>query len=104
PQALGACRIGRWLYDPAGHTLADGDSVLALTGGESNLLRALASRAGQVVARDELAVLCGLEAGGERTIDVQVTRLRRKLEDDAKAPRLLQTVRGKGYLLRTGES
>ncbi|MBU0859940.1 MAG: winged helix-turn-helix domain-containing protein, partial [Alphaproteobacteria bacterium] len=70
------------------------------TGVEANLLRALASRAGQAVSRDELARLCELTAEGERTIDVQVTRLRRKLEDDPKMPRMLQTVRGKGYLLR----
>ena len=66
------------------------------------MLRALARRAGEVVSREELAALCDLDAG-ERTIDVQVTRLRRKIEEDAKTPRYLQTVRGKGYLLRIEE-
>ena len=51
---------------------------------------------------ETLAELCGIDAG-ERTIDVQVTRLRRKLEEDSKTPRYLQTVRGKGYLLRAEE-
>ena len=60
---------------------------------------ALAGRAGEAVSREDLAAICELETG-ERTIDVQVTRLRRKIEDDPKAPRSLQTVRGKGYLLR----
>jgi two-component system phosphate regulon response regulator OmpR len=52
------------------------------------------------VSRQTLAQICGVDAG-ERTIDVQVTRLRRKIEEDTKRPRHLQTVRGKGYLLRT---
>lgn len=93
-------RVGRWRYSLEDNTLTDGDEELRLTGVEANLLRALASRTGQVLSRDELAALCALEAGGERTIDVQVTRLRRKLEDDPRLPRILQTVRGKGYLLR----
>ena len=54
------------------------------------------------LAFEFLADLCGVDAG-ERTIDVQVTRLRRKLEEDSKTPRYLQTVRGKGYLLRAQE-
>lgn len=98
--AAASYRVGRWRYDAADNTLADGDNVVSLTGVEANLLKALAGRAGQAVSRDELAALCALEAEGERTIDVQVTRLRKKLEDDPKAPRMLQTVRGKGYLLR----
>ena len=43
-----------------------------------------------------------MDDAGERTIDVQVTRLRRKLEEDSRLPRFLQTVRGKGYVLRIG--
>lgn len=98
--AAASYRVGRWRYDPDGQNLTDGDETVALTGVEANLLKALAGRAGQAVSREELVVLCGLEAEGERTIDVQVTRLRKKLDDDSKAPRMLQTVRGKGYLLR----
>jgi len=41
-----------------------------------------------------------MDDSGERTIDVQITRLRRKIEEDSRMPRYLQTVRGKGYLLR----
>lgn len=52
-----------------------------------------------VISRERLAELCNLE-GSERAIDVQVTRLRKKIEQDSKAPRYLQTVRGKGYILR----
>lgn len=94
-----AYSVGRWRYEPENGTLTDGAEILRLTGVEANLLRALAGRAGEAVSRDELVVLCALNAEGERTIDVQVTRLRRKLEDDPKMPLVLQTVRGKGYML-----
>lgn len=95
-------RIGRWRYDPAHKELHDGSMIVRLTAVEHNLLCALASRNGTVISREELAEMCGLEAG-ERTIDVQVTRLRPKIEDDPKMPRYLQTVRGKGYLLRVDD-
>ncbi len=105
PEALPlqAFKVGRWDYDPAHKELRGGDETVRLTTVEDNLLCALAGRAGQVVSRDTLAELCDMDAG-ERTIDVQVTRLRRKIEDDPKKPRCLQTVRGKGYLLRIGDS
>ncbi len=92
-------KIGRWVFDVEMEELMAGDEVLKLTTAEVALIRALAADAGQVVSREELALRCGLDAG-ERTIDVQVTRLRRKIEEDSKNPRILQTVRGKGYLLR----
>ena len=93
-------QIGEWQFDPKHDELkgSNGD-ILDLTNVEGNLLRALAESAGEVVSRDELAERCNLDAGG-RTIDVQVTRLRRKIEENTKAPRYLQTMRGKGYLLR----
>ncbi len=97
-----AFKIGRWHFNPNFDELADGEEHLPLTAVEANLLRALASRSGEVMSREELASICGVDAG-ERTIDVQVTRLRRKIEEDTKAPRYLQTVRGKGYLLRSEE-
>jgi two-component system phosphate regulon response regulator OmpR len=103
PRAMKAFAIGRWRYDAETASLEDGAQAVRLTGVEANLLRALASRANQPVSREELAALCEMEAEGERTIDVQVTRLRRKLEDDPRNPLLLQTVRGKGYLLRAEE-
>ncbi|MCM2344728.1 MAG: response regulator [Alphaproteobacteria bacterium] len=99
PETLKNFRVGRWQYDEAVNELQDGEDIIRLTTVEGNLLRALASRAGEVISREDLAALCDLDAG-ERTIDVQVTRLRRKLEDDVKRPRCLQTVRGRGYMLR----
>lgn len=95
-------RIGRWVFAPALSALQDGAEKIALSAAEATLLRALASRPGVVMSREELSRKCALE-GGERAIDVQVTRLRRKLGDDPRSPAWLQTVRGKGYLLRTGE-
>ena len=91
--------IGLWRYDPEQGELVSEDKTQKLTAVEVNLLEALGSRAGEVVSRDDLAKMCEMDAG-ERTIDVQVTRLRRKIEADTKNPRYLQTVRGKGYLLR----
>lgn len=105
PQERGVVKIykiGRWTYDPQVPELTDGDEAVRLTDVEVNLLKALTRRPDTVLSREELAELCGVDAG-ERTIDVQVTRLRRKLEEDSKVPRYLQTVRGKGYLLRAEE-
>lgn len=97
PQAV---RVGRWVYDPAENTLTDGDETQRLTTAEISLLNALIQKAGQVISRDDLARMCEMDDTGERTIDVQITRLRRKIEEDTRTPRYLQTVRGKGYLLR----
>jgi two-component system phosphate regulon response regulator OmpR len=92
-------RFGPWVFDPDHEELRGADEVVRLTSAEASLMRALAAKHGDVLSRDELAQACGLDAG-ERTIDVQVTRLRRKIEEDTKNPRYLQTLRGKGYRLR----
>ena len=70
---------------------------MRLTEAEVALLRILAMRPGEVVSREELAKRTG--AGLERSVDVQVTRLRRKIDADSRAPIYLQTVRGVGYRL-----
>lgn len=92
-------KIGHWSFDPGFDELSAGEEVVALTTSETALLKALLQCPNDVMSRDELAQILDVDAG-ERTIDVQVTRLRRKIEDDPKRPRVLQTVRGKGYLLR----
>ena len=74
-----------------------GDEPVRLTEGEAQLLRQLAVAANAPVDRFELARQ-NAEAAG-RAVDIQVTRLRRKIEDDPKNPRYLQTVRGVGYML-----
>jgi two-component system phosphate regulon response regulator OmpR len=74
--------------------------LVRLTESETQLLGILAGRAGAPVSRHELAMLTA--AGVERSVDVQVTRLRRKIERDPREPVHLQTVRGVGYRL-TGD-
>ncbi len=100
PVAEALCvQFGPWVFDPDHEELRGVDEVVKLTSAEAALMRALAAKSGEVLSRDDLARACGLDAG-ERTIDVQVTRLRRKIEEDTKNPRYLQTLRGKGYRLR----
>jgi two-component system, OmpR family, phosphate regulon response regulator OmpR len=94
-------RLGRWTLDFDRGELVDGDTRQPLTQVESTLLRALAGRRGEVISREELARLCNIDAAAERTVDVQVTRLRRKVEGDPRLPKYVQTVRGKGYVLWT---
>lgn len=82
-------------------SLADANGeVLVLTSGEFDLLAALVEHAGQVVDRDRLMTrLHGRDAGPyDRSIDVGIARLRRKLGDDAASPSLIRSVRGVGYL------
>ena len=74
--------------------------TIHITPVEQAMLSLLGQKSGQIFSRDKLAELLG--AGqGLRSIDVQVTRLRKKIEKDSKNPRYLQTVRGKGYMLLT---
>jgi two-component system OmpR family response regulator len=91
-----------WRLDTRSRSLAGPDgSEIALTSGEFELLLALLQRAGEVLTRDQLMnVLHGHDAGPyDRAIDVQIGRLRRKIEADPARPRLIKSVRGAGYLL-----
>ncbi len=72
--------------------------VIHITPVERMLLNFLGKRVGEVHTRDELAEVLGVTEN-LRTVDVQITRLRKKIETDTKNPRYLQTVRGKGYML-----
>ncbi|APR85566.1 Phosphate regulon transcriptional regulatory protein PhoB (SphR) [Minicystis rosea] len=78
---------------------------LSLTGYEFTLLTVLADRAGQVLSREQLLDLAkgNAEESFDRSIDVRISRLRQKLGDDPKHPRMLKTVRGLGYVLCTGD-
>ena len=93
-----AIRFGHWTLDLERGELVDDEERLPLTQVERTLLKALSGKMGEVVSREELAQLCEMDAA-ERTIDVQVTRLRKKVEEDPKVPKYIQTVRGKGYVL-----
>jgi len=92
-------RLGSHHFDIKREILLQGQDQIRLTSTETALLRILASKPGRVMARAELTRLCDIE-GGDRAVDVQVARLRRKIEPDPKLPRYLQTVRGRGYVVR----
>lgn len=91
--------LGAGVFDVSRQMLLKDDAPLRLTTAETALLTALASPPGRVRSREYLAESC-LPGAGVRAVDVQVARLRRKLEPDAKTPHYLQTVRGRGYVLR----
>lgn len=91
-----------WTLEPARRRLLNPEGVeVPLTGGEYDLLLALAERANRVLTRDMLLdLLRGRQAGPfDRAIDVAISRLRRKLEDDGRNAQLIKTVRGGGYVL-----
>jgi two-component system, OmpR family, phosphate regulon response regulator OmpR len=77
----------------------DDEVVIHLTTGEISLLQALAAKPGRPVSRAELGDK-GVVAGSDRAVDVQMARLRRKIEDDPRQPRYILTMRGSGYVLR----
>lgn len=81
-----------------GELINDKGMVIHITPVERTLLNLLGSRPGEVHSREELASVLG-SPESLRTVDVQITRLRKKIEQDTKNPRYLQTVRGKGYML-----
>jgi len=98
----GPLRLGPLEFDPARAELSGPDGPMHLTGGESALLAALAARPNEVLTREDIVAALGMDETGERAIDVQVTRLRRKIENDPREPRFLHTVRGRGYVLKPG--
>jgi len=92
-------RFGGYRFDTVRGELFRGDELVHLTAAETGLLSVLAQRAGHPISREELS-LCGVFSGNVRNVDVQMTRLRRKIERDPRFPRYLQTVRGTGYALK----
>jgi len=88
-------------YDVRKNELWCGDKSVRLTVTEAALMRLFATRPHETLKRSDLVEQLGRNHGQtqERAIDVQITRLRRKLEPDPKQPRYLQTVRGAGYML-----
>ena len=92
-------RLGGYRFDVKRGELLRGDEPVHLTAAEAALLSVLAQRAGVPVSRERLAEEAQF-SGNVRTVDVQMTRLRRKIERDPKFPRYLQTVRGIGYVLK----
>ena len=97
PAGTARLSLGRCGIDPERGELTRDDEIVRLTEAEAWLLRRLAANAHSPVDRMVLARETADVSG--RAVDVQVTRLRRKIEPDPKTPRYLQTVRGVGYML-----
>jgi two-component system phosphate regulon response regulator OmpR len=97
--SVGAVKFGAFVFELERRRLFKAGEPVHLTEAESELLYQLARRAGEPVSREDLSPQ-GEEASDSRLIDVQMTRLRRKIEDDPRFPRYLATVRGRGYMLQ----
>ena len=99
PPAESVC-FGEFLFHLARGELKRAEEIIRITDRERDMLRLLAAAPGETVTRDELAGNNGNSAStGERAVDVQINRLRRKIERDPTNPLLIQTVRGTGYRL-----
>ena len=94
--------MGAVRYDMERGELWRGQDLIRLTATEAMLMRVFSTQPGIALSRDKLVGDAPVEEGGgqERAVDVQITRLRRKIEEDPKSPRYLQTVRGEGYMLQ----
>jgi DNA-binding response OmpR family regulator len=94
-------RVGKLVMNPHSMNAALDGSPLGLTTYEFKLLQALAERAGRVLGREQLVDLVrgSPDEAFDRSIDVHISHLRAKLNDDSRNPRLLKTVRGVGYML-----
>jgi two-component system OmpR family response regulator len=102
PDSARRLRFGEWVLDTAQRQLVSAAGVVtALSGAEYRLLRIFLGHPNRVLNRDQLVDLTqGKEADPlDRSIDVQVSRLRHRLGDDPRDPRLIKTVRGEGYVL-----
>ncbi|MFO1067531.1 MAG: response regulator transcription factor [Geminicoccaceae bacterium] len=105
PEARPHVRIGRCSFDPvAGRLYAADGSVELLSVMEIDLLKAFAAHPNEILSRERLIALAHHQAGdpGDRSIDVRIVRLRRKLEPDPAQPSVIRTVRGAGYVFDDG--
>lgn len=104
PAAPKYLALGELRYDRERGDLTRGEEPVRLTASEAQIMRALVDRQGEAVSRAELFEALGRDrsdqdGGADRAIDVQITRLRRKIEPQPSEPRYLQTVRGAGYMI-----
>jgi two-component system OmpR family response regulator len=99
-------KVGALVIDPSARSVTLRGRPVELTAYEFALLQALAERAGRVLSREQLMEFAtgSAEESFDRSVDVHVSRLRHKLGDDPKRPRLLKTVRGAGYVLAGEEA
>ena len=102
PEDASVVRFSGWRLDTLSRQLTSPSGIaVPLSGAEYRLLRVFVDHANRVLSRDQLMDLCrGKEMFPfDRSIDVQVSRLRQRLGDDAKEPQLIKTIRGEGYML-----
>lgn len=93
--------LGNYVFDlDKKELMTEAGEIVHITPVEQAILCVLGAKSGQIFTRERLAELLGVNQS-PRSIDVQITRLRKKIETDSKNPRYLQTVRGKGYMLLT---
>jgi DNA-binding response OmpR family regulator len=99
-------RAGKVMVDPDRRVAALGEQPIELTTTEFDILRILVANAGRVIPRERLMELArGSEwAAYERSVDVHISHLRRKLGDDPRTPTLIKTVRGVGYIMAKEQS
>ncbi|MEL7100835.1 MAG: response regulator [Pseudomonadota bacterium] len=93
--------MGDFRYDMDRGELWNGQDLVRLTATEVQLMKIFSAKPGEAISRMQLVEDLGRDRGQaqERAVDVQITRLRRKIEDNPRQPRYLQTVRGEGYML-----
>ncbi len=89
--------FGDFIYDLSCQILLQNDNKIFLTHSEHNLLGFLLKHSNQIVSRESLAEELGIN---ERSVDVQIIRLRSKIEKNPSRPLFLQTIRGQGYIIR----
>lgn len=99
--AVKILHLGQIRYDIERGEMWQGEEPVRLTATESQLMKIFSAQPGEPISRSKLVEDLGRDKGQaqERAVDVQITRLRRKIEQDPKQPRYLQTVRGAGYML-----
>jgi len=91
------CRFGEFTFNLAESRLKKGEEFIHITDSEAKILNILCKEKGNPVSREKLSTLCG--GIDDRSIDVQITRLRKKIEINPKQPHYLQTVRNHGYVI-----
>lgn len=102
PHSVQKLTFSGWTLNLGARHLVDAEGVVtSLSTGEFRLLRVLAENANRVLSRDQLMdIMVGREAGPfDRSIDVMISRLRKRLNDDAREPVLIKTIRNEGYVL-----
>jgi two-component system phosphate regulon response regulator OmpR len=97
-QTKSTVKLGKYHYDATMQALMLDEQKIHLTSAELSLMQIFASNPGIILTREELAERSGVSLS-PRTVDVQITRLRKKIEDNPKQPYYLRTVRHQGYLL-----